>query len=45
MRELARWLPKTNAPPVPGSADRVLVKENGIWTWEGKPIRPEELEQ
>lgn len=43
--EHARWLPKVNTPPVPGSAARLLVKENGVWMWEGKPIRKEELER
>ncbi|MBL8187590.1 MAG: DUF4976 domain-containing protein, partial [Acidobacteria bacterium] len=41
----ARWLPKTNLPPVAGSAARLLVNENGVWMWEGKPIRKEELER
>ena len=43
--ELARWLPKLNTPPVAGSAARLLIKENGIWMWEGKPIRKEEIER
>jgi arylsulfatase A-like enzyme len=38
-QDLARWLPKSPAPPAPGSAHRVLVKENGVWLWEGKPIK------
>jgi choline-sulfatase len=42
--ELARWLPKSPAPPAPGSAHRVLVKQNGVWLWEGKPIVPSEKE-
>lgn len=41
----AKWLPKTNLPPVAGSAARLLVNENGVWIWEGKPIRKEELER
>ena len=45
IREHARWLPKVNAPPAPGSAHRILVKENGVWMWEGKPIAPAELER
>jgi arylsulfatase A-like enzyme len=45
IREHARWLPKTNAPLVPGSASRILVQENGVWLWEGKPIKPEEKEE
>lgn len=44
VREHARWLPKINAPPAPGSAHRILVQENGVWLWEGKPIKPEERE-
>ena len=42
--ELARWLPQAPAPPAPGSAHRVLVKDNGVWLWEGKPINPAEKE-
>ncbi len=43
-QELARWLPQSPAPPAPGSAYRVLTKENGRWLWEGKPIIPSEKE-
>jgi len=39
-----RWLPKVNAPPVPGSAVRLLLNENSVWMWEGKPIRKEDKE-
>ena len=35
---LAQWLPKSPAPPAPGSADRVLVKTKGVWLWEGRPV-------
>jgi choline-sulfatase len=45
VRDHAKWLPKVNLPPAPGSAHRVLVKENGVWLWEGKPIVPSELER
>jgi len=45
IREHAKWLPKVNLPPAPGSAYRILVKENGVWMWEGKPIVPSELER
>ena len=38
--EHKKFLPQTDTPPVPGSAHRLLVKEGGQWTWEGKPIRP-----
>jgi len=44
IREHARWLPKRNLPPVAGSAIRLLDKQNGVWMWEGKPIRAEEKE-
>jgi arylsulfatase A-like enzyme len=44
LREHARWLPKINQPPVPGSAHRVLVKQNGVWLWEGKPVDRAQLE-
>lgn len=45
LRDHARWLPGTNAAPVAGSAARLLVNENGVWMWEGKPIRKEDLEK
>jgi arylsulfatase A-like enzyme len=38
----ARWLPKVDVPPMPGSKHRILVRENGQWIWEGKPIVPSE---
>ncbi|MCX6896758.1 MAG: sulfatase [Verrucomicrobia bacterium] len=45
IRDLAKWLPQVNLPPAPGSTERVLVRQNGVWLWEGKPIKMEELEQ
>jgi arylsulfatase A-like enzyme len=45
IRDHAKWLPKVNLPPAPGSAHRILVKENEVWMWEGKPIVPSELER
>jgi arylsulfatase A-like enzyme len=45
LRDHARWLPGTNAAPVAGSAARLLVNEAGVWMWEGKPIRREDLEK
>jgi arylsulfatase A-like enzyme len=35
-----RWLPKIDAPPAPGSAQRVLTYDpkTGAAVWEGKPI-------
>ncbi len=44
IREHAQWLPGNNAQPVPGSAHRILVQDNGQWLWEGKPIVPAEKE-
>jgi arylsulfatase A-like enzyme len=40
--QLARWLPRSPAPPAPGSSERVLAKNKGVWLWEGRPIRPAE---
>ncbi len=45
IKDHARWLPKTNLPAVAGSAQRLLEQVNGVWHWEGKPIRAEELER
>ena len=45
IREHARWLPKVNTPPVPGSAHRVLTKVDGQWLWEGQPIKPDVREE
>ena len=44
LREHARWLPKVNAAPVPGIAVRLLLKKDGVWLWEGRPIKAEEKE-
>jgi hypothetical protein len=40
--ELAKWLPRVDRPPVPGSAIRVLTYDpkTGAITWEGKPVKP-----
>jgi arylsulfatase A-like enzyme len=38
-QDLARWLPTSPAPPAPGSTHRVLVKYDGLWLWEGRPIK------
>jgi len=43
--ELAKWLPAKSAPPAPGSAHRVLVRDGDGWRWEGEPIKWEELVQ
>jgi len=42
IREHARWLPKVNARPTPGSAHRILVREGEDWWWEGEQIKPGE---
>jgi choline-sulfatase len=44
LREHRRWLPRVNAPPAPGSRSRLLVRENGVWMWEGKRVVPSEKE-
>lgn len=41
--ELKKWLPEINRPLVPGSAHRILEQKDGIWYWEGKLIKKEEL--
>jgi arylsulfatase A-like enzyme len=43
INELRTWLPKKNLPLAPGSASRILEQKDGIWCWEGKPIKNEEL--
>ena len=39
-RDLAKWIPKVNKKPVPGSAQRVLLYDpaTGDVNWEGKPV-------
>ena len=44
IREHNRWLPKTDAPLAPDSAERILEQKNGVWLWEGKPIDPAQKE-
>jgi choline-sulfatase len=41
-RQMRAYLPKTSTKPVPGSANRVLIYENGIANWEGEDIDPNE---
>lgn len=36
--DLARWLPVDDAPHVPGSRARILMKKDDVWLWEGEPI-------
>lgn len=38
--ELARWLPKHDAGPAPGSASRILTVYDKTPVWEGQPIKP-----
>jgi len=40
IKEHAKWIPKVNRKPVPGSKHRILTYENGDATWEGSPINP-----
>ncbi|MCS6865010.1 MAG: sulfatase [Gemmataceae bacterium] len=41
-KELARWAPAKSAPPMPGSAHRILTFDNGIPVWEGREIKPDD---
>lgn len=45
IKDLARWLPEDDAPHVPGSQSRILMKKDGVWLWEGEPIVFDELIQ
>ena len=38
-RNLAAWLPKTNAQPLGTGNVRLLEQKDGTWFWEGQPIR------
>jgi arylsulfatase A-like enzyme len=39
-RELAKWIPRVNRQPVPGSQHRILIYDpaTGDANWEGQPI-------
>jgi arylsulfatase A-like enzyme len=39
---LRKQLPKINKKPVAGSANRILIYENGVANWEGQDIDPNE---
>jgi arylsulfatase A-like enzyme len=41
-RDLAAWLPKTNAPPAPGSKSRLVELKDGKFYWETRLIGPNE---
>ena len=38
--DLAKWVPKVNKQPVPGSAQRILLYDaaTGVVNWEGKDV-------
>jgi len=38
--ELARWLPRADAPPAPGSVARLIELREGVPHWETKAIAP-----
>ena len=40
LKKLRQWVPVVNQHPVPGSKHRILIREDGKWIWEGKPIDP-----
>jgi len=40
LRDLARWLPKVNTFPVPGSKTRLIELRDGEPIWEGQAIGP-----
>ncbi len=39
---LRKLLPENNQPPVPGSANRILIYKDGVANWEGEDIDPKE---
>ena len=39
-RSLKKHLPKVNRRPAEGSANRILIYDNGIANWEGEDIGP-----
>ena len=43
INDLEKWLPTVNLPLANGSAHRILEQKDGVWHWEGKPIKKEEL--
>jgi arylsulfatase A-like enzyme len=38
LKEMRKWAPKTSKKPVPGSASRILIYENGKVNWEDEDI-------
>ena len=41
-KALIEQLPQVNQPPVPGSANRILIYQDGVANWEGEDINPSE---
>ena len=41
---LAKWYPRNDAPPAPGSNSRLLYKKDDKWYWENEPIVDSELD-
>jgi len=41
-KDLAKHLPKNDAPPVAKSSGRIFTFDNGVPVWEGQPIGPKE---
>jgi len=41
-KDLAKHLPKNEAPPVAKSSGRIFTFDNGVPVWEGQPIGPKE---
>jgi arylsulfatase A-like enzyme len=41
LHDLRRWVPQVNRLPVPGSANRILIYQNGKANWEGEDILPD----
>ncbi len=42
IEKLERWVPKQPAKPLPGSRMRLIEQRDGVWYWEGVPIRLDE---
>ncbi|MFN4258692.1 MAG: sulfatase [Gemmataceae bacterium] len=41
-KELAKWLPKVNTPPVAGSTVRLIELRDGVPYWQGQRIGPDD---
>ncbi|MCB9383634.1 MAG: sulfatase [Bryobacterales bacterium] len=40
LEEMRQWAPKTSKPPVPNSASRILIYDDGEVNWEGEDVPP-----